>query len=341
MKNGTDINFRAKGGLARAKVLTAAQRSAIARKAALAKWDTSVPQATHAGTLNIGGIEIQCYVLDGGERILSTRGVMKSLKRSWRGRKYGGTELPVFLEAKNLKPFISNELDPVLTPIAFRTETGTKAEGYKAEILPVVCNIYLKAREAGTLTGPQLVVSKQCEVLVRGLANTGIVALVDEATGFQSVRPRDALQVYLEMILRKELAAWSKRFPDEFYENIYKLKGWKWPGMRKNRFSVVAKYTRDLVYERLAPGVLDELEKRSPKDDKGKRRNKLHQWLNDDVGHPMLAQHLHALLMFQRLAIQEGKTWHHFLQMVKQVMPKKGVTLEMPFTMNDDETTEP
>ena len=264
---------------------------------------------------------------------------MKSLKRSWRGRKYGGTELPVFLEAKNLKPFISSELGPVLTPRIFRTETGTKAEGFKAEILPAVCDSYLQARHAGVLTAPQLVVAQQCEILVRGLANTGIVALVDEATGFQAVRPRDALQAYLEMILRKELAAWSKRFPDEFYQNIYTLKGWIWPGMKKNRFSVVAKYTRDLVYERLAPGVLAELEQRSPKDEKGQRKNKLHQWLNDDVGHPMLAQHMHALLMFQRLAIKNGQTWEQFLMMVKQVMPKKGANLELPLESSATSST--
>ena len=73
------------------------------------------------------------------------------------------------------------------------------------------------------------------------LAKTGIVALVDEATGYQEVRPEDALAAYLEKVIRKELAAWVKRFPDEFYENIYKLKGWVWPGMQKNRYSVVAR----------------------------------------------------------------------------------------------------
>lgn len=323
-------NSQSRGGIARRDALTPEKRSEIASKAAQARWDESIPRATHAGTVNIGGTELSCYVLENGERILSTRAVMKSLKRSWRGRKYGGTDLPVFLEAKNLKPFISKDLEPVLTPRIFRTETGAKAEGFKAEILPAVCDVYLQARHALVLTPPQLVVAQQCEILIRGLANTGIVALVDEATGFQSVRPRDALQAYLEMILRKELAAWSKRFPDEFYENIYKLKGWIWPGMKKNRFSVVAKYTRDLVYERLAPGVLAELEQRSPKDEKGNRKSKLHQWLNDDVGHPMLAQHIHALMMFQRLAIQNGQSWEQFNQMVKQVMPKKNANLELP-----------
>jgi len=78
--------------------------------------------------------------------------------------------------------------------------------------------------------------------------------------------------------------------------------------MGKNRFSVVAKYTLDLVYDRLAPGVREELEQRTPKDESGRRKNKLHQWLSDDYGHPMLAQHLHAILMFQRLAIKNGHT---------------------------------
>jgi hypothetical protein len=43
------------------------------------------------------------------------------------------------------------------------------------------------------------------------------------------------------------VAAWVKKFPDEFYENIYKLKGWRWPGMSKNRYSVVGHYTNNLV----------------------------------------------------------------------------------------------
>jgi hypothetical protein len=259
---------------------------------------------------------------------------MKALGRARqaKGRDYydANVNMPAFLTAKNLKPFISKDLEVTSSQIEFRTVRGIKAYGYPAESLPKVCEVFLKARDAGQLAHNQQHIAVMAEALIRGLANTGIVALVDEATGYQTVRPRDALQTYLDMILRHELAAWSKKFPDEFYENIYKLKGWTWPGMGKNRFSVVASYTMNLVYDRLAPGVRDELLARSPQD-KGRRRNKLHQWLSDDYGHPMLAQHLHALLMFQRLAIGNGQTWGQFLRMVDQVMPKKGDTLELPF----------
>lgn len=102
--------------------------------------------------------------------------------------------------------------------------------------------------------------------------------------------------------------------------------------MGKNRYSVVAHYTRDLVYQRLGPGILKQLCEKSPVNDKGRRPNRLHQWLTEDIGDPMLAQHLHSLIMFQRLAIANGYGWHRFVAMVDQVLPKKGETMPLPFT---------
>jgi hypothetical protein len=330
-----DEGYQSKGGHERAKRLSPEERSEIARKAARAKWDTTLPQAEHEGVLTIGDAEIPCAVLKDGRRVLTQSGFMKAIGRARqaKGRQYydGDVNLPAFLTAKNLKPFISKELEVTSSQIEFRTERGIKAYGYPAELLPKVCEVFLKAKDALALAPNQEHIALKSQMLIRGLANTGIVALVDEATGYQSVRPRDALQTYLEMMLRKELAIYGKKFPNEFYENIYKLKGWVWPGMGKNRFSVVSKYTINLIYDRIAPGLTAELIERSPKDEKGARKNKLHQWLNDDYGHPLLAQHMHAILMFQRLSIQNGHTWAQFLKMVDQVMPRKGDTLEIPF----------
>jgi hypothetical protein len=220
-------------------------------------------------------------------------------------------------------------LEGPLKPIDY-LDGNRMVRGYDASVLAAVCSIWLKAREAGVLQAQQLAKAQKAEILTRALAETGIVALVDEATGYQSVRPQNALQGYLELVIRRELAVWVKKFPDEFYENIYKLKGWIWPGMSKNRYSVVAHYTTDLIYERLGPGILDELINKTPKNDKGYRPNRLHQWLTEDIGDPMLAQHMHSILMFQRLAIANGYGWKRFLHMVDQVLPRKGNTLELP-----------
>ena len=191
--------------------------------------------------------------------------------------------------------------------------------------------MWLNAREARVLTTPgQQDIAQIAEILTGGFAHVGIIALIDEATGYQAIRYEDALEAYLALIIRKELAAWVKKFPDEFYENIYKLKGWIWPGMQKNRFSVVAHYTRDLVYERLAPGLLEELERKSHKDGKGQRKNKLHDWLTDDIGNPLLAQHLHALIKFQTSSLPNSYAWNKYVKIVDQVMPKRGSNLELP-----------
>lgn len=327
---------RAKGGAARAANLSSEQKSEIARKGAVARWgdQSKLPQATHMGELRIGDTRIPCAVLPDGRRLLTQAGFLRALGRSEKpkGRSQQTTDgLPPFLATASLKPLITKEFVESTVGVDFRTVTGSKALGFRAELLPQVCNLFLQAREQKLLTSQQEDLATKCEILVRALAETGIVALVDEATGYQNVRPQDALQAYLEKVLSRELAAWAKRFPDEFYENIYKLKNWQWPGMAKNRYSVVGTYTRDLVYDRLGPGVTKELETRSPKDEKGQRKNKLHQWLSDDVGHPMLAQHMHSLIMFQRLAITSGYGWNRFVKMVDQVLPKRGDTLELPF----------
>ncbi len=277
-------------------------------------------KATYAGILEIGDSEIPCYVLANGERILSTRGIMKSLGRTWQGRKYTGTKLPVFLEEKSLKPFINNEQDPVLVPVTFKTDKGVQAEGYRAEMLPFVCEIYLRARDEDKLTAVQKPIAVQCDILTRALARVGVIALVDEATGYQEVRDRKALQALLDKYLRKELAAWAKRFPDEFYQEMFRLRGWQWHGVKVNRPSMVGKYTKDIVYERLAPGILKELEARNPKDNKGQRNAKHHQWLTEDIGSPALSQHLYAVIGLMRAS----PNWGQFKRMLQRAFPRKG-----------------
>lgn len=286
-----------------------------------------LPKATHDGILNIGDAEISCYVLENGNRILSTRGIMKSLGRSWRGRKYTGTQLPVFLEAKNLKQLINSDILPVLTPIEFKTPRGAIAEGYNAEILPAICDIYLQAREDGVLTAQQLVVAKKCEILVRGFARIGIIALVDEATGYQDVRARKALEEILDKFITEELRKWAKTFPDEFYKEVFRLKGWPYAPWSVKRPGVIGRYTNDIVYERLAPSVLDELRRKNPTTPRGYRKVRHHQWLTEDVGHPRLREHIAAVIALMRAS----NNWTQFHRMLQRAFPRYGTNLDLPF----------
>jgi hypothetical protein len=341
-----DISGKAKGGLARAESLSPEQRTEIAKKGALARWSPGeIPRAEYTGKLKIGDMVFPCSVLSDGTRILTQSDFMKGMGMYYSGwvaknrtLEEDSAEVPHFLSFKRLKPFVDKYLgDMQSIVLKYRTATGGTAHGIRAEIIPKVCEIWLDAEESVPLGVRQKKIVAKAKLLMRGLAHVGIIALVDEATGYQGVRPKDALQSYLEKLIAKELAAWAKKFPDEFYENIYKLKGWPWPGMSKNRYSVVAHYTNDLVYERIAPGLRKALEEKNPKNEKGWRPAKNHQWLTADIGDPMLAQHLYSLVMFQRLALSSGYGWNRFVKMVDRVHPRKGATLELPFPDGDPE----
>jgi hypothetical protein len=354
-----ESNGKAKGGYARAAKLSPEKRAEIGAKGARARWEekekasNDIPHVLESfkNVLEIADTQLPCAIVmgpNGVQRVLSETGIAHAIlgnrsgasKRLKRRAMEAGALLPVFVAPRQLTPFITNELlEGPLKPIDY-LDGNTMVRGYDASVLAAVCNLWLKAREAGKLQDQQLAKAHKAEILIRALAQTAIVALIDEATGYEHVRPQGALQAYLTLVIRKELAAYVKAFPDEFYENIYKLKGWVWPGMSKNRYSIVAYYTVDLIYDRMGPGpaLSPELIKRSPKNEKGYRQNKLFQWLTGEVGEPMFKEHMHTIVMFQRLAIANGYGWKRFLHMVDQVLPKKGNTLELPlkFTDTDD-----
>lgn len=317
---------RAKGGQARADALTPERRSDIAKKAAATRW--GLPKAIREGPLKIGDVTLQCAVLEDGRRVLTQSDVMLALGRARqvKSRKYfdADVNLPAFLQAKNLKRFISNDLEVTSSRIEFTTSAGSKAFGYRAELLPKVCEVFIDAEREGALNENQKHIAERARILYRGFATTGIIALVDEATGYQEIRAKEALQAYLEKFIRKELAAWVQRFPDEFFREMYRLKRWPWNGSSR-RPGVVGIYIKDLVYERLGPGVLAELERKNPSDGKGQRRARHHQWLTEDIGHPALAQHMYALIGFMRAE----DNWESFKGRFQRAYPKKGENLSL------------
>jgi hypothetical protein len=327
---------RAKGGVARAAALTPERRSEIAKRAVEARWSKDLPYATHEGFIHLGDVKIACANLNTGQRVLSQSDFMLGLGRARqaKGRKYykGDVNLPAFLTAQNLKPFISNKLEVTSSQIQFRTKGGNRAFGYEDELLPEVCDVFIRAERKDVLTHNQRHIADRAHIIMKGLARLGIAGLIDEATGFQEERGKAALQEMLDRYLRKELAAWAKRFPDEFYEHIYRLRGWVWRGRTKNPPQVVASYTKDFVYARLAPQILEQLELRNPIES-GRRRGAHHQWLTGDVGHPALAQHLHAVITLMRVS----KNWNQFKLMLDVAHPKRDDTLKLAL-MADFET---
>lgn len=282
--------------------------------------------------LVIGDIEIPCYVLEDETRVLTQAGFLEALGRHRKANVRGEERVPPVLQGKAIKPFISQEMLGKSRPIRFSPESGGVASGYRAQLLPEVCEVYLRARDAGVLPNNQQHVAKQAEILIRGLATVGVIALVDEATGYQRIREERALATILEDFIVKERQPWTRTFPYEFYEEICRLKGW--PSFRAvKRPSVIGRYTNDLVYDRLAPGVLAELQRINPVlPETGARASKHHQWLTPELGHPKLREHLIGVIALMRAA----SSWDMAKRNIRKVYPKPGETRPMELTESDD-----
>ena len=340
-----------KGGKARAEALTPEERQIIARDAINTRWarekggggQEDILTATHGSPDRplripdgIGHIEIPCYVLEGEQRVVIQKNMMEALALSQgtASVKKEGDRLTKFATGKRLSPYISVRLvDVINKPIRFRTTTGNIAYGYEATILADICEAVLAAREANVLQKQQAHIAARCEILMRGFARVGIIALIDEVTGYQDIRARKALEKILEVYISDQLLKWAKTFPDDFYKEIFRLKGWKYSmlGFDK-RPQIIGKYTKDIVYARLAPFVLEELERLNPPNEKGRRKNKLFQWLTEDVGHPKLKE----LLIGEIALMKASSNWNNFMAMLRRVYPRCNEQLDLIYIEEDD-----
>jgi hypothetical protein len=319
---------RAKGGIARMKSMTKENRVAQGRKAALARWSGEVKRATHGSIdhpLRIGDINIPCYVLEDGTRVLSQRGLQTGIGMSISGGSFGEQRMAGFLDGLAQKGVNIKDLSSrIRNPIRFSLPEGGRSFGFEATILADICDAVLAARKANALLRQQAHIADRCETLIRGFARVGIIALIDEATGYQDDRARDALARILEAFIAKELQPYVETFPADYYRYMFELRGLEFPSGSVKRPQYFGILTNDIVYKRLAPHVLDELKRL--KLEKGKHRDKLFQRLTANIGYPKLREHLGSVVAIMKLS----DSWHDFMDKLDRINPRYGDTIKLP-----------
>ncbi|MEO1208248.1 MAG: P63C domain-containing protein [Cyanobacteria bacterium J06638_20] len=293
--------------------------------------ENNLPRVTHGAPDNplvIGDIEIPCYVLNTRQRVFTRKGMIESLDMKRGGHVQKGSDrLARFVDGNRLKPFISKELRGAISdPILFQlSPSGQINYGYEATLLIEICKAVLQARAANVLQKQQLHVAQRCEQLIMGVASVGIIALVDEVTGYQQDRDAYALRRILDHYITPELRPWAKTFEDEYYEHIFRLKGWIYTPGSTNRPQIVGKLTNNIVYKRLPSGVLEELQRLNPINANGRRDNKHHQYL-ETFGKTHLRSHLNAVTALMRIS----PTWDKFEFLLDQALPKSDATPNIP-----------
>ncbi len=286
-------------------------------------------KATHEGKLTIGENELNCAVLSDGTRIISRNAIFKAFGRTKRGRAKNETRvlnMPSFIDANNLQPFIDEKLKGVLNQYNYTDLNGKEETGYNALILPMLCKVYLDAREAKVLKTQQIPLARASEILLLGLSNIGITALIDEATGYQYERERDELQKILKAYISNELLAWQKTFPDAYYKEIFRLNGWDYTVKNiKAKPSVVGTWTNKVIYEQLPKGVLEELKQKTPKSEAGNYTARFFQSLTSDTGHPHLSAQLNQVIAIMRIS----DNWKQFIANFNKMVDRKNGQLEL------------
>lgn len=271
--------------------------------------DEKLPKVMYSGKVKIGEKELSCAVLDDETRILTNTAIFQAFDRPRKGKaseSYRLQNVPAFINANNLKPYIEKEFENEDFSVKY-VRNGREFTGYRAEILPHICDIYLSARDDGVLTENQKPLAVASDILMRSLAKIGIIALIDEATGYQFERDTKALQVLLSQYISEEFLPWVKTFPDDFYIQMFRLRGWDYKGRLKTPYA--GQITNFLVYNRLPEGVLEELKRLNPILNKnGYRKHKLHQGLTKEVGYQHLSQQISTVTTMMR----GFDTWEEF-----------------------------
>lgn len=291
----------------------------------------------YEGELHLGDKVLPCAVLDDNTRILTATSVFEAFDRPRKGKSsesYRVDLMPSFINANNLQPFVDEQLTAWTKLIEYKDLKGNKRQGYNARILRGLCKVYIDARKAGALLKSQERFADIAEIILYALSDVGIVALVDEATGYDKVknRAKDELQRFFREALQEEAGKWVKTFSDSFFEMIYRMRGWNWTGASKKP-SVIGIWINDIVYERIAPALLYELRKLNPKNEKGNRSYKHHQFLTEELGHPKLKEHISGVMAIGRLS---NNNWTTFMKNLDKAYPKMYQQLDIDFDFDNE-----
>lgn len=337
-----------KAGKARWEGVPAETKKMLVSQAAHARWKKegdAVRVADYRGEIDLAGSVLDCAVLDDGTRVLSERNVAAALEHRRHPADYDRKQLAVASGQEVLPAFMPSVVANFLpasvktklaNPIRYQSKKGfgIPAIGIEATMLADICEAFLAAREAGALPPDELGKARAADKLMRALARVALVALIDEATGFQVVRDREELQTLLSKYVSEEHRPWMQKFPNEFYVELFRLRNVKTADVRK-RPLYFGKLTNDLVYSRLLPEILPKLDDVNPTNEHGRRARKHHQHLLEQ-GEEHLKTHLTGLVYLMR----SSPSWADFMKAVNRAAPVQTLPDDSDAAAEADEATD-
>jgi hypothetical protein len=308
--------------------------------------ESKIPKAKYNGDVDLNGFKINCAVLDNGQRIFYERSLatafgIKGSGAYWKKKKSENNEsalLPEYLSAKYLKPFISKELEEKFTSaLLYQTKSGETSRGFDVTILPDICDVYVTAKNNGIKNDNFLKVADNAYAMIKAFAKVGIIALVDEATGYQYEREKFELQAILQLFISEDIQGWQKVFNLGFYKEIFRL--WNIPFTAENirrKPMFIGRLTNDLIYKNMPKGtvILEKLKEKTPKTNAGNLKFRLHQSLTPEVGREELKKVINSIETLASIS----ETKEQFKKLVERKYGGKNKQLSLNLTEMDDKT---
>lgn len=318
----TEETPQQKGGVARSRSLSAQERSRIAREAAQKRWgnaNISVKAGSPDKPLIVAGVEVPCYVLEDDRRVIATNGVLDALNMARGGAMVRGmNRLELFAAQNRLKPYVSNDLlARIADPIKFKFGNNV-AHGFESDTLIDLAEAVIQADNAGALQKQQKVIAHRCRVITSSLTRLGLIALIDEATGYQLKRDSQELQSILSAYLLPEHRPWLQVVPEEFTDEVYRVYGWtRKPQNRGPRYA--GKLIRQLIYEKMPKPVLPALDEKNPSDASYRRKRKHNQYLTQQ-GLDHFRSQVITIMTLLRISKNKGEFKGHIRRLYSDQM---------------------
>lgn len=241
----------------------------------------TTPEAKYTGTLELLDHDIPVYVLSDGRRVISRNAAITMLTAKDSG------DMNSYLRAEGLQPHLPSNIPDLLIEFTL-PESSQRVRGMGAETFMELCRAYVKAHASGELkTDRQKAIALVASLFLAACAKVGIIALIDEATGYQYERLEDALQFKMKLFVADEMRKWERTFPEELWKEFGRLTNWE--GSIHKRPKYWGKLVMELIYEYLDPDVAKWLKTNAPKPQHGQN---YHLWLTSQYGLKKLVEHI-------------------------------------------------
>jgi hypothetical protein len=263
------------------------QHFVLARPAVTPGFDprvVRVPVAQWQGELSMG---IPCFVLDDGRRVISRTGATSALTGLT-----GQGSFESYVGVGALAGYVPDDLASEMIEFTIPEVTHRTVKGLTAESFLNICTGYVQALHDGALqTERQREIAVQAAIFLSSCSKVGLIALIDEATGYQYERAEDALRLKLKLFLEEEMRQWEKTFPDELWREFGRLTNWS--GTIHKRPKYWGHLVNELVYGYLDADVFAWLKANAPQPRHGRN---YHQWLSEQYGLQKLVEHIWMLV---------------------------------------------